>query len=94
MTGYIGKDRSEDWYTDENGLEWFRTGDEAIMEDDGSISITGRYKEIIIRGGENLSPASIESVLNRTPGLEVSALRTVSCKQSLMHSGHCCTCAR
>ncbi|KAF1356316.1 hypothetical protein BDV97DRAFT_394251 [Delphinella strobiligena] len=70
MSGYIGKDRSEDRYTDEEGQEWFKTGDQAIMEDDGQIVICGRYKDIIIRGGENLSPTVIEGVLNKFPGLE------------------------
>lgn len=76
MSGYIGKDRSEDWYTDEQGQEWFKTGDQAIMEDDDQIIICGRYKDIIIRGGENLSPTAIEGVLNKKfPGLEVSDSR-------------------
>ncbi|KAK6505463.1 hypothetical protein TWF481_007363 [Arthrobotrys musiformis] len=42
---------------------WLRTGDEATMRSDGTIEITGRIKDIIIRGGENIYPAEIENLL-------------------------------
>ncbi|KAL4886422.1 acetyl-CoA synthetase-like protein [Aspergillus karnatakaensis] len=42
---------------------WLRTGDEALMEEHGTVQITGRIKDIIIRGGENIYPAEIEDCL-------------------------------
>ncbi|KAL4913039.1 acetyl-CoA synthetase-like protein [Aspergillus aurantiobrunneus] len=46
-----------------HSTEWLRTGDEALMAADGTIQITGRIKDIIIRGGENIYPAEIEDCL-------------------------------
>lgn len=43
--------------------EWFRTGDQGYVDDDGYLFITGRLKEIINRGGEKISPREIEEVL-------------------------------
>ncbi|KAF3317186.1 hypothetical protein TWF173_000433 [Orbilia oligospora] len=42
---------------------WLRTGDEAVIRRNGTIEITGRIKDIIIRGGENIYPAEIENLL-------------------------------
>jgi acyl-CoA synthetase (AMP-forming)/AMP-acid ligase II len=71
---YIGKDAgSESFYTD-GGHRWFKTGDRAIMHSDGRVSIVGRYKDMIIRGGENIAPAAIEAVLNRMPGVEAQVV--------------------
>jgi long-chain acyl-CoA synthetase len=47
---------------------WFRSGDEGFRRD-GHYFITGRLKELIIRGGVNLSPLEIDEVLNRIPGV-------------------------
>lgn len=44
---------------------WFDTGDMARMDDDGYIRITGRAKDIIIRGGENIPVVEIEGILYR-----------------------------
>lgn len=46
---------------DEDG--WYATGDLASMDDDGYLTITGRLADVIIRGGENISPAEIEDLL-------------------------------
>jgi cyclohexanecarboxylate-CoA ligase len=46
---------------------WFKTGDRATLDADGYLSITGRSKDVIIRGGENLSPAEIENLLFAHP---------------------------
>jgi acyl-CoA synthetase (AMP-forming)/AMP-acid ligase II len=40
---------------DDDGVLWLKTGDEAVFDRDGYCSITGRFKDIIIRGGENVS---------------------------------------
>src|SRR5262252_1891007 len=42
---------------------WFRTGDQGVMDAEGYISITGRLKEIINRGGEKISPREVDEVL-------------------------------
>lgn len=56
------------------GERWFRTGDQAILDLEGNVSITGRYKDMIIRGGENISPEAIEKVINKSKGLNVGYL--------------------
>jgi acyl-CoA synthetase (AMP-forming)/AMP-acid ligase II len=48
---------------------WFRTGDLAAMEGDGGIEIVGRLKDVIIRGGENISTAEVEQVLEAHPAV-------------------------
>jgi acyl-CoA synthetase (AMP-forming)/AMP-acid ligase II len=42
---------------------WFRTGDQGVLDADGYLSITGRLKEIINRGGEKISPREVDEVL-------------------------------
>jgi acyl-CoA synthetase (AMP-forming)/AMP-acid ligase II len=71
IKSYLGKGNAVDFYEDEKENTWFRTGDQAVMNDDCSVSIVGRYKDRIIRGGENISPLSIERVLNTIDGVDV-----------------------
>jgi len=52
-----------------DGDGWLHTGDLATMNSDGYINIVGRVKDMIIRGGENIYPAEIESFLMRHPGI-------------------------
>lgn len=54
--------------------DWFRTGDLGYFDQDGYLTITGRMKEIIIRGGENISPREIEEVLLEFPSVEETAV--------------------
>ena len=49
---------------------WLRTGDLGRFDPDGYLFVTGRLKDVIVRGGENLSPRAIESVLERHPAVE------------------------
>lgn len=49
--------------SDEEGKVWMHTGDEASMDDEGYVSITGRIKDLIIRGGENIHPLEVENCL-------------------------------
>jgi fatty-acyl-CoA synthase len=46
---------------------WLHTGDLAVMREDGYLKITGRAKDMIIRGGENISPREIEEFLHTHP---------------------------
>jgi acyl-CoA synthetase (AMP-forming)/AMP-acid ligase II len=48
---------------------WFRTGDQGVMDDQGYLSITGRLKEIISRGGEKISPREVDEVLMDHPAI-------------------------
>ncbi len=48
---------------------WFMTGDVGVVDPDGYLTITDRKKDIIIRGGENVSAAEVEEVLVRMPGV-------------------------
>lgn len=64
MLGYLGHDGDAPV---RDG--WLRTGDLGCFDQDGYLSITGRIKEVIIRGGENISPKLIEDVLASVPGV-------------------------
>ncbi len=52
-----------------DGEGWLRTGDQATMDEAGYVRITGRIKDIIIRGGENISPKEIEDLLRQHPAV-------------------------
>jgi cyclohexanecarboxylate-CoA ligase len=58
--------------TDAEG--WFDTGDLARMDAQGYIRITGRSKDVIIRGGENIPVVEIESLLYRHPAVAMAAI--------------------
>ncbi len=53
---------------------WLRTGDLATMAEDGTLRIVGRLKEMIIRGGENVSPAEVEDALRKHPQVRDAAV--------------------
>jgi oxalate---CoA ligase len=48
---------------------WFRTGDQGVMDEDGYLTISGRLKEIINRGGEKISPREVDEVLMDHPAV-------------------------
>jgi len=48
---------------------WFRSGDLGVMDQHGWLAITGRIKELIIRGGENISSSEVERALELHPGI-------------------------
>jgi len=64
MKGYVGADAEQPV---RDG--WLRTGDLGRFDADGYLSITGRIKDVIIRGGENIAPQAIESVLVAHPAV-------------------------
>ncbi|KAL2264169.1 hypothetical protein VTK26DRAFT_1287 [Humicola hyalothermophila] len=59
---------------DESGVLWLHTGDEAVFDENGYCSITGRFKDIIIRGGENIYPLEIEERLMAHPAISVAVV--------------------
>lgn len=67
---YIGGgDDAPSFYTDKAGA-WHISGDRAVMAVTGEISVLGRYKDIINRAGENISPSVMERVLNQVEGVQ------------------------
>ena len=58
--GYHGAVDSSEHFVDHH---WFRTGDQGFLDDDGYLSLTGRLKEIINRGGETIAPREIDEVM-------------------------------
>jgi acyl-CoA synthetase (AMP-forming)/AMP-acid ligase II len=48
---------------------WFRTGDLGVIDDDGWLTITGRLKDVIIRGGENVTTSEVEAVCEAHPSV-------------------------
>ncbi len=48
---------------------WFRTGDQGVIDADGYVSLTGRLKEIINRGGEKVSPREVDEILMDHPAV-------------------------
>ena len=48
---------------------WFRSGDLGVLDEQGWLAITGRIKELIIRGGENISSSEVERALELHPGI-------------------------
>jgi fatty-acyl-CoA synthase len=67
MKGYYNDPKSTAEAIEPDG--WLHTGDLGVMNDDGYIRITGRIKEMIIRGGENIYPREIEEFLHTCPAI-------------------------
>ncbi len=76
MAGYYKLPRETAEAFDENG--YFRTGDMGRLDDDGYLYITGRFKEMLIIGGENVFPREIEEALNAHPSVHASAVIGIS----------------
>jgi fatty-acyl-CoA synthase len=71
-TGYFGDPDSTRALFDDQG--YLCTGDLGYVTEDGKLRITGRLKEVIIRGGENVYPREIEDALAEYPGIAESAV--------------------
>jgi fatty-acyl-CoA synthase len=65
MQGYDGEPEATARVVDQEG--WFRTGDLGVIREDGYVKITGRAKDMIIRGGENVYPREVEEFLYTHP---------------------------
>ena len=64
MKGYLNKESETKEILNEG---WLRTGDQAKVDEEGFVTIIGRFKEIIIRGGENISCLEVEQALHAFP---------------------------
>ena len=60
---------------------WLRTGDLGRMDDDGFVFITGRLKELIIKGGENIAPREVDEALYAHPDVVEAAAFARACNQ-------------
>jgi fatty-acyl-CoA synthase len=67
MKGYYNDREATRAAVDADG--WLRTGDEASLDARGLVRITGRIKDLIIRGGENISPKEVEDCLREHPAV-------------------------
>ncbi|MDT7847826.1 FadD7 family fatty acid--CoA ligase [Streptomyces justiciae] len=72
--GYLG-DADETSYTFVDG--WLRTGDLGMLDADGYLSLTGRIKNLINRGGEKIAPEHVEDILAGCPGVAEAAVFAV-----------------
>jgi acyl-CoA synthetase len=93
FTGYTDAAATEAAFSPDG---WFMTGDIGVLDDDGYLAITDRKKDIIIRGGENVSAQEVEELLVRMPDVaEVAVvaapdarLGEVACAFFRMQPGH------
>ncbi len=67
MKGYYNMPEATAEAIDAEG--WLHSGDLGVMDEDGYLAITGRHKDMIIRGGENIYPREIEEFLYRMEGI-------------------------
>jgi fatty-acyl-CoA synthase len=68
MKGYYNNEQATKSAVDHSG--WLHTGDIAVMDEDGYIDITGRIKDMVIRGGENIYPKEVEEFLYQHPKVQ------------------------
>ncbi|MCP1478434.1 fatty-acyl-CoA synthase [Pseudomonas chlororaphis] len=68
--GYLQADKNQGLWLDGG---WFNTGDLGRIDRDGYIWLTGRSKDLIIRGGHNIDPQMIEEALHRHPAVAMAA---------------------
>jgi len=71
MLGYADEAQTREAITPDG---YFRTGDLGVLSPDGALTITGRKKDLIIRGGENISAKEIEDVLHAHPQVREAAV--------------------
>ncbi|KIC07361.1 AMP-dependent synthetase [Leisingera sp. ANG-M1] len=76
------KANAENFFADPDGNgTWFRTGDQGRFDAEGYLSITGRLKEIINRGGEKISPREVDEILIDHPAVAQAVTFAVPHKQ-------------
>ena len=72
-SNFVGYLKHPEWFaTDADG--WFETGDLARIDRDGYVRITGRTKDVIIRGGENVPVVEVEGLIYQHPGIQEVAV--------------------
>ncbi|GAA5032661.1 AMP-binding protein [Microbacterium fluvii] len=73
FVGYVDDAHNQGIWVDVDGARWFNTGDTARQDADGYFWLTGRKKELIIRGGHNIDPRIIEDALQQHPDVALAA---------------------
>ncbi|SMF99473.1 acyl-CoA synthetase [Burkholderia singularis] len=74
FAGYVQPEQNRDlWVELGDGRRWLNTGDLGCCDEDGYFRLTGRKKDLIIRGGHNIDPATIEAPLHRHPAVQIAA---------------------
>jgi len=73
FSGYVNPIHNAGLWIDCGGERWLNTGDLARQDADGYFWLTGRKKELIIRGGHNIDPKLIEEALHRHPAVGLAA---------------------
>lgn len=68
MQGYYNMPEETKATVSEDG--WLATGDLGCLDEDGYLHVTGRIKDIIVRGGENISPMEVENVISQIDGIK------------------------
>ncbi len=80
-----GKNVMKEYYKNEHETkksfykDWFLTGDLGLMDDENFVFVKGRIKELIIKGGENISPREIDDILYQHPNILEAAAFGVAC---------------
>ncbi|RPH53935.1 MAG: acyl-CoA synthetase [Lysobacterales bacterium] len=74
FAGYKASEHNKGLWVDAgDGAQWLNTGDLGRQDAEGYFYLTGRKKELIIRGGHNIDPASIEEPLHKHPAVQIAA---------------------
>jgi acyl-CoA synthetase (AMP-forming)/AMP-acid ligase II len=79
MKGYFKQPEETHKAIIRNG--WLRTGDVGYLDEDGYVFVSGRIKELIIKGGENIAPREIDEALLSHPGVLEAAAFSVPCNE-------------
>jgi len=78
FVGYAERlEMTRELFAPDEGGDWFDTGDLAHIDEDGYLRISGRTKDVIIRGGENIPVAYVENVLYESPKIDSVAVIAV-----------------
>ena len=73
FAGYVNPEHNKDLWIDIGGERWLNTGDLGRQDEHGYFWLTGRKKELIIRGGHNIDPKLIEEALHKHPAVAAAA---------------------
>ena len=94
--GYLEEEDNRSVWIDHLGERFYNTGDLGKYDSDGYLWLTGRSKELIIRGGHNIDPLSVESPFYEHVAVELVAAVgrprkncSFLCLQEYMKSQHC-----